>query len=553
MKSILILSLALTLYAYPGHINAQSVTFSEHISPILNNHCISCHRSGEIAPMPLTSYDEAAAYADMIRYVTDIRYMPPWKPDPTYSRMVGENTLTTIERQLITKWAEAGAPRGDPSLEAEKPEFSPGSALGIPDLVLSMRESFTIPGNNNDHYQVFVLPTGLEEDKEIAAVEFRPGNREIVHHALLAADTTGIGRTQDFAISGYGYPSFGGFGSPVASLLPSYTPGAQSLFFPKGVAQKLQKGSDILVQVHYAPWPVPASDSSTVNIFFKTESADRHVRLATMVPFATNDLNILLTPDLDDLINNLAEFIGLDGGTIDILELLGRLQDTGNALGISNEVIQLEFNEPFAVPANEIKEFHGTLKVSQEISLLSIYPHMHLLGKSWEVYAVNSEGKQINLIRIQDWDFNWQGSYNFEKFVKISAGSEIHAKVVYDNTSENPLNPNSPPKQLSWGEKTTDEMLLLALYYVPYREGDEFTLLATGTSSPSVRSDFNQDGAINFQDFLLFAAQFGTRQESPQFEPGFDLNQNGSVDFADFLTFAGDFSFSSLKPAIHSH
>ncbi|MEM9992432.1 MAG: cytochrome c, partial [Bacteroidota bacterium] len=158
MKKIFILSFVLSL-SYLGI--AQQVTFSEHIAPIIYEHCTSCHRQGEIAPFPLTTYEEVAAWSGMIKYVTEIKYMPPWKPDPAYSHFVGESVLTNEQIQLIATWADEGAIQGDPSLEPPIPDFPTGSQLGTPDLVLKMEEVYHIKGNNKDDYRVFVLPTGL--------------------------------------------------------------------------------------------------------------------------------------------------------------------------------------------------------------------------------------------------------------------------------------------------------------------------------------------------------------------------------------------------------
>ena len=463
IRSILILLLA---FSAP---HAQTVTFSEHIAPIIYNNCTACHRDGEIGPIPFTNYAEVAAYAATIQYVAQKRYMPPWKPDPNYSRHIGTRTLTQSEIDLIARWVEDGFPQGDPALEAPLPDFPTGSALGIPDLVLTMAEPFTIRGNNQDQYQVFVIPTHLAEDREIAAVEFRPGNRQIVHHALIAADVTGTARQKDSATPEYGYESFGGFGSPIAVSLPSYTPGAHIVPFPQGVGQILPQNSDLLLQVHYAPWPIAASDQSSVNIFFKKEPLEREVGLITILPFSFNRLSAM--PDSVGRVAALLERLGIEVSNLaDFINLAASAKDLFDA---RPQIATREFEGQFVIPANEIKTFRSTLAIQQDISLISIYPHMHLLGKSCEVYAIDPQGQRTNLLRIADWDFNWQGSYTFTHFQKITAGSKIHALVTYDNTADNPFNPNIPPREMSWGEKTTDEMLIVAMKYVPYQPGDE--------------------------------------------------------------------------------
>jgi len=176
----------------------------------------------------------------MIQYVTEIKYMPPWSPNKEYSHFVGERGLTNDEIQLITDWVSEGSPQGDPNLEPPLPDFPSGSQLGTPDLVLEMSEDYFIEGNNTDDYRVFVLPTGLTEDKEIAAVEFRPGNTKAVHHALLAYETNGAATEMDASTPEYGYEQFGSFGVQVQGNFIGYTPGISTVKFPPGIGVTLQ-------------------------------------------------------------------------------------------------------------------------------------------------------------------------------------------------------------------------------------------------------------------------------------------------------------------------
>ncbi len=401
---------------------AQEVNFSEHIAPIIYENCTNCHRVGEIGPMPFTNYEEVQAWGGMIEYVTDIRYMPPWKADPAYSRFLDERFLSDEQIQLIKDWVADGMPQGDPALEPELPTFPTGSQIGEPDLVLSMAQSYEHQGDNEDEYRVFVLPTGLTEDTDIATIELRPGNTRIVHHALFSYDDTGAAQAMDAEDPGYGYDGFGGFGiqGSFNRQLPGYVPGQKARLYPEGLGQRLPAGSDLLVQMHYAPVPFTETDSSTVNIFFKEEPVQRYVQQHVMLPFF---------------------------GTLE--------------------------NGPFIMPPDEVKTFHGIWEIEEDISLLSVAPHMHLLGQSWEVYAELPDGDTTHLISIPEWDFNWQGSFYFDRFIVLPEGSRIHAFATYDNTMDNPLNPNNPPELVSWGEKTTDEMYFLPFAYVPYQEGDE--------------------------------------------------------------------------------
>ena len=405
---------------------AQGVNFSQHIAPIIYNNCTSCHRPGEIGPMPFTSYQEVAAFGSMVQHVTGIKYMPPWKPDSNFSHFIGERGLSSQEIQQISDWVTSGMPQGDPALEPPLPVFPTGSQLGTPDLVVSMSQKFQHQGNNQDRYQIFVIPSGVTADKDIAAVEVRPSNKRIAHHSIIALDTTGQGMARDTADPDYGYAQFGGFGfTPTADNWAGWTPGNTPGRYPNGIGKKLFKNADLLLQMHYGPSAAAEEDSTYINIFYAQQPSSRFVQTYPMSPY-----NLL--------------------------------------------------NGPFVIPANQVKTFHGRFTAPFDVSLLSVYPHMHLLGKSWLVYAVKPNGDTLNLIKIDDWDFKWQSAYRFPSLLKIPAGSKIHAYATYDNTVNNLQNPHNPPQQVTWGEETTAEMYLAYLDFVPYQAGDENILLSSG-------------------------------------------------------------------------
>ena len=417
----------------------SQVTFTKDIAPIIYNNCTKCHRPNEIAPFSMTNYEEIYPWAPAIKYVTSIRYMPPWKADPHYSRFIGERVLTDEQIALIAEWSDNGAPYGIASEEPPLPDFPTGSQVGTPDLVLHMSEEFTHIGGNKDEYRVFVFPTGLTEDQQISTIELRPGNTKILHHALFAFDVSGEAQALDDADPKYGYDGFGGFGvdSAFNNMFPGYVPGQKPVPFPKGLGQILPAGSDLLMQVHYGPSPVETTDSSTINIFFKKEPVERQVQ------------NLIFLP--------VPPFL------------------TGDA---------------FIIPPNTVKTFRTQFTTPVKASVFAIWPHAHLLNKSYEVFAVHPNGDTTNFIRIPDWDFNWQGVYNFKKFIVLEPGTTIYANVTYDNTINNPSNPNSPPAWMFWGEKTTDEMLFMPISYVFYKPGDEnivFEDETTGIADPDIR------------------------------------------------------------------
>jgi hypothetical protein len=402
-------------------VNTSAQNFADNVASIIFNHCSNCHRPGEIGPFSLTNYEEAKDWGQTIKHVTQSKYMPPWKPDPAYRNYQHENFLSDAEISTITKWVDSGMPEGDPSKTPAFPNFPKGSQIGTPDLTLSFATKYTHKGNFRDEYRYFVLPTNLTEDKDLIALEMRPGNTKVVHHTLFWADATGKARVADAATPEYGFE--GGVQSVLlGDQLPGYVPGQKPNVYNNKMGQKITKGSDLVLQMHYAPTGVDETDSSSVNLFFAKTPAQRVVRNYIMLP---------------------------------------------NAL----------VNGPFEIQPGEVKEFHGVFKVPFKVSLLGIWPHCHMLGKKWEVYATTPTGEKINLIKISDWDFNWQGGYYFKNLVVLPTGSEIHAFATYDNTVDNPVNPNNPPKKIAWGEGTSDEMFYLPLSYVIYAPGDEQIVL----------------------------------------------------------------------------
>jgi len=409
---------------------AQTLTYSKDIAPIIYDHCTTCHRSGEIAPFPLTNYEEVQSWASMISYVTEIRYMPPWKAEVGYQDYQKENYLSDEQIQLISDWVSQGSPPGNPADEPALPVFPTGSQIGMPDKVLSFSQSYTHLGNNLDEYRYFVIPTGLTENKDLVALEVRPGNKQIVHHCLVWADTTGQAAQEDAATPGYGYA--GGQNTNASSLngqLPGYVPGQKPIVFSNGIAQKLYANSDLKLQMHYAPTAADETDSTTINLFFAQQPATRFLKSKIMVPLP---------------------------GTLT--------------------------NGPFYLLPNQVKEFHGIWKIPEEASMVGIAPHCHKLGQRWEVFAVTPQQDTINLIRVNEWDFNWQGPYYFKKLIRLPKNSIIHAYAKYDNTSNNINNPHNPPQFVTWGENTSDEMYYLPIYYLSYQPGDENIVFDNTTS-----------------------------------------------------------------------
>jgi hypothetical protein len=422
--------------------NAEHPTFTNRIAPIIYKNCTPCHRKGEAGGYSFVTYEEVSRHADLIAAVTKDGYMPPWPADTAYSRFCDEFVLTQSELEALQIWAKSGAPLGDENNIPKPPDFFVDSTHEKPDLVLKMTESFFIKGDNADKLMITKLPYEIANDTFIRAIEFVPGNRKLLHHMNghlisypagkkknvfegehivemdMDTDQTIIYRTLGLQNDDGTFPT----------LTPSvinYLPGVISTVYPEGIGgyRMSKKGAFLLKDLHYGPTPLNDSDQSVINVYFGSKPPKRPVQEAIL-------------------------------GT----------------LGISDVV------PPLQIPANERKSFYTEITTSEKISLLTVNPHMHLLGKSFKAYAVKPNGDTIPLININKWDFRWQYFYTYKKPVVIPKGSRIRAEAVFDNTSANANNPFSPPRQVgerNTSMRTTDEMFQFIITFLPYRKGDE--------------------------------------------------------------------------------
>ncbi|HRO43114.1 MAG TPA: T9SS type A sorting domain-containing protein [Flavipsychrobacter sp.] len=411
----------LFIFIFPlGAANAQ--VWSTDVAPILYNSCVSCHRSGGIAPFSLTTFTEAVNSAASIASAVTNKRMPPWPPDPSYKKLAHERLLSQQEINTIVNWVNNGQQQGNPTLAPPIPVFNNnGDIPGTPDLVTKI-PTYASQASNGDVYRCFVVQSGLNVQKFITGFEAIPGNRSIVHHVLVYADTTGTCASLDNNDPGPGYTSFGGVGTNKAILLGGWVPGTDPLIFPNGFGVPLPPNADIVIQIHYPAGTQGMVDSTEVHFFFSA---------------ATNVRSVFIAPVLNHQIN---------------------LQ-----------------NGPLSIPANQTKTFveHFSVPSFPHFSLLGIAPHMHLIGRNIECFGVSPANDTIPLIRVNNWNFHWQGFYLFPKIQKIEAGSDLYAKAFFDNTSNNPFNPSNPPQNVFAGEATTDEMMLVYFLYSYYQPGDE--------------------------------------------------------------------------------
>jgi hypothetical protein len=426
---------------------SQVPTFSEHIAPIVFKNCAACHRPGEAGPFPLLTYDDVVRKAKTISAVTQSRYMPPWPADPSYSHFLNERVLQDEEIQMIKSWVENGGPAGDLSKLPPLPEFRDGSSFGNPDLVVKMREPFRIPGNNKDHFMVIKIPYEIPEDRHVRAIEFVPGNRKLMHHmnghivqyddkkkdpfeGPYIVDRESVTTLEDSYDAIHLLNDDGSYPDLHRSVA-NYLPGAVSpAGYPEGIGgwTLRRRGAFLMRDVHYGPSPVDTEDESAFNVFFTDKAPVRPTREMQL-------------------------------GTLGISEII----------------------PPLIIPPDTVKTFTTKTVIQEDISLLTINPHMHLLGKSFEAFAATPDGRTIPLIKIPKWDFRWQHFYTFPKMLKIPKGSTIAAIGIYDNTPNNHNNPFSPPREVigtNGSMRVTDEMFQLIMTFLPYQEGDENVSLA---------------------------------------------------------------------------
>lgn len=379
----------------------ENVTFSKQVVRVFQQHCQACHRPGEVAPFSLMTYRDAFARRDDIADVVRSRYMPPWKAVPGHGEFADVRRLSEADIALIARWVTGGAPEGDGRDLPAPRTFPSGWTLGTPSAVVAMEEPFTVPPRTRDVYRCFSVPLSLPaEGRFIRAAEVRPGNRKIVHHVLTFLDLTGRSLELDRAEPGPGYTCFGGPGFDSAGGLGGWAPGYPGIEMPAGVAWGVPPRARLVVQIHYNnPGDTPETDLTRLGLHFTAGPFDRRLH-------------------------------GL----------------LASAWG---------FSIPAGAPRTLVK---ATTSVTEDLEAIAVHAHMHLIGREMTVTARLPDGRLEPLLRIDDWDFDWQLLYYFKRPVALPAGTRIEAECVYDNSAANPRNPSKPPRLVTSGFETTDEM-----------------------------------------------------------------------------------------------
>lgn len=402
-------------------------TFTKDIAPLFYKHCASCHRPGELAPMSLVDYESARPWAKAIRQAVATRKMPPWFADPRYGQFANDARLSEAEINLITEWAAAGAPRGDARDLPPAPKFIEGWRFGKPDVIVDIGQDFTVPAGS-DVYKDFTVPTRFSEGKWVRAAQVMPGNRQLVHHVHVfvvpddegaAANRTapfggfadlknGLWRVRDSApvvndacAENTALPNMSGFeDGSLATMLPGKPPDLFDVFGDGSTAKYLPPGAKLKFQVHYAKAAKPGTDRTSVGLYLAPHAPEKPLKRVDL-----RNRFFLIAP------------------------------------GEANAVVKRCYD------------------VEEDKRLIAITPHMHYRGKRATYELVHADGRRETLLSVPNYSFEWQLQYRFKDPVRMEKGSRLIATFHYDNSRNNPANPDAAAI-VRWGDRSEDEMMV---------------------------------------------------------------------------------------------
>ena len=363
-----------------------TVTFSNQVIRVLQKNCIECHRSDEIAPFSMETYDETVGWADMILEVIEEKRMPPWHADPDVGTFLNSRTISKQDIETLETWVDQGTPEGDKANLPEPYQAVAGWRLPRePDIVVEMRKRpFHVPVSGTIEYQYFVADPGFTEDRWVTAAEVIPGNRSVVHHSIVFV------RPPD------------GIRPRGVGWLAAYVPGQTPLTWQPGRGRLIPKGSKLVFQQHYTPTGTAAEDVTKIGLVF-ADSSKIESELMTVM-----------------------------------------------ALDQSFEI------QPHD-PSHEVQV--TTRRLPKQGKLLAVAPHMHYRGKSFEAFTVAADNSTKPLVRVPNYDFNWQHRYEFAQPLALSDFHRLRGNVEFDNSKANPFNPD-PTQHVSWGDQTWEEMAI---------------------------------------------------------------------------------------------
>jgi len=406
----------------PAHLS-RLLTFNQDIAPIIFQNCAECHHPGGPAPFSLLSYQDVKKRARQIATVTRSRYMPPWLAEPGYGEFAGERRLSETQISTIQQWIEQGSAEGIAANLPAAPRFNEGWQLGQPDLVVKMPKAYLLQAGGTDVFRNFVIPIPVSTTRYVKAVEILPGNKQVVHHANILIDRTQSFRRLDGQDAEVGFA-----GMDIRVESENFEPDSHFLFWkpgtppaaePEDMTWRLDKGTDLILNMHLQPSGKPELIQPVIGLYFSDKAPTRYPMLLQL----END------------------------GAIDI------------PAGKKDFVITDEYQLPL------------------DVDVLGVYPHAHYLGKDLQALATLPDGTKKWLIRIKDWDINWQAVYRYVKPIFLPKGTVISMRYTYDNSTDNVRNPNHPPKRVVAGDRSSDEMGHLWVQVLPRGREDQRIIL----------------------------------------------------------------------------
>jgi hypothetical protein len=392
-----------------------AATFNKDIAPVVFEHCAPCHHEKGSGPFPLVTFEDVSSHAAQIVDVTQRRYMPPWPPEHGFGDFADDRGLSDEQIHLFAEWAAQGKTRGQPADLPSQPRFIGKWQMGVPDLILRMAKPFVLPADGRNIFRNFIIPSGLRETRYVRGIELRPGNTAVVHHANVVLDRTRALRKRAGKDS---QPGFAGMDVITEAAAGAFDPDSHFLFWkpgsvlragPDDMSWRLDPGTDLVLNLHMQPSGKPETVQAEVGLYFARQPPTRFPML-----------------------------------------------------------IQLEHDGAIDIPPGDRRfTVSDSLTLPVDVDVLAIYPHAHYLGKLVEAWAILPDGTRRWLIRIPDWDINWQAVYDYRRPISLPKGSKVAMRVTYDNSATNPRNPNHPPQLVRTGNRSEDEMGHVWLQVLP--------------------------------------------------------------------------------------
>ena len=395
-----------------GYVRAQekiapTPTFTKDVAPIVQKHCVTCHRPGEAAPFSMLTYEETKPWAGMMKVVVSQKIMPPWFADPQYGHFANERSLSAEEIRILVNWVNAGAQKGSPEDMPPPPtNFVTGWGIPSPDVVLQLPKPFPVPAAGVMDYQYVIVPTGFTEDKWVQMLEVRPTDRAVVHHIIAYLREPGSNYFKDQKLGVFFIAPPAKVGEKVdTSALPSdflvgYAPGQPAEVLRPGEGKLIKAGSDIVFEVHYTPNGTPTTDQTKLGLVFtKAPPKERVLTLSAS-------------------------------------------------------------NGTFKIPPGDANyRVDATFNVLRDVKLVGLHPHMHSRGKAFEYRLVFPDGRKETILSVPAYNWHWQLWYNFAQPIDLPQGTKIECTAHFDNSPNNPENPD-PTKAVIWGQQSWDEMMV---------------------------------------------------------------------------------------------